>query len=75
MMVSSGTSANPFAELYGAILGRAEVASVKVSVFFPHSREPSGKAMELSVHKDATIEEVVSFSLWTYWEEGWPKTG
>ena len=27
--------------------------------------------MELNVRKDATIEEVLGFALWTYWDEGW----
>lgn len=30
-----------------------------------------GKAMDLNVRKDATVEEVIGFSLWTYWKEGW----
>lgn len=27
--------------------------------------------MELNVRKDASVEEVVGFALWTYWEEEW----
>lgn len=27
--------------------------------------------MDLSVRKDATVEEVLGFALWNYWEEGW----
>lgn len=27
--------------------------------------------MTLSVRRDATVEEVIGFALWTYWEEGW----
>jgi target of rapamycin complex 2 subunit MAPKAP1 len=27
--------------------------------------------MELSVRKDASVEEVLGFALWTYWEEEW----
>lgn len=42
-----------------------------VQVFFPHARKPAGQPMKLNVRKDATVEEVVGFSLWTYWEEGW----
>ncbi|THG97313.1 hypothetical protein EW026_g4661 [Hermanssonia centrifuga] len=65
------TSENPFTELYSAISGRSEPGSMAVRVFFPNAREPSGKVMELSVRKDATMEEVLGFALWTYWEEGW----
>lgn len=27
--------------------------------------------MDLNVRKDATVEEVIGFALWNYWEEGW----
>lgn len=42
-----------------------------VKVFFPHAHEPKGNVMTLSVRRDATVEEVIGFALWTYWEEGW----
>ena len=42
-----------------------------VKVFFPHAYEPRGKVMSLSVRRDATVEEVIGFALWSYWEEGW----
>lgn len=43
-----------------------------VSVFFPFAQKQfSVKAMELNVRKDATVEEVLGFGLWSYWEEGW----
>ncbi|KAI0341512.1 hypothetical protein BDW22DRAFT_1377629 [Trametopsis cervina] len=65
------TTENPFSELYSAISGRAEADSMNVQVFFPHAKKPAGEAMQLHVRKDATIEEVLGFALWTYWEEGW----
>lgn len=71
MLVSSGGSSNPFAEMYAAISGRGESASTNVQVYFPHARRPAGKAMNLNVRKDATVEEVVGFALWSYWEEQW----
>lgn len=71
MLASTGGSANPFNELYGAISGRGESASMDVKVFFPHAYEPRGKVMTLSVRRDATVEEVIGFALWSYWEEGW----
>jgi hypothetical protein len=70
IMASSG-STNPFAELYAAVSGKGEVASINVEVFFPHATESSGTAMTLNVKKDATVEEVIGFALWTYWEEKW----
>ncbi|KIK93169.1 hypothetical protein PAXRUDRAFT_829224 [Paxillus rubicundulus Ve08.2h10] len=71
VLASTGGSANPFSELYGAISGRGESASMDVKVFFPHARQPTGKAMILNVRRDATVEEVIGFSLWSFWEEGW----
>jgi hypothetical protein len=71
MLDSTGPSTNPFAEMYAGISGRGEGASsMTVLVFFPHA-DNRDKAMELNVKKDATMEEVVGFALWTYWEERW----
>ncbi|EJD01500.1 SIN1-domain-containing protein [Fomitiporia mediterranea MF3/22] len=70
-LAASDTSSNPFTELYALISGRAEVASMEVTVFFPHATKPANKPLKLTVRKDATIEEVIGFSLWSYWEEGW----
>ncbi|KAF7291898.1 hypothetical protein MIND_01215100 [Mycena indigotica] len=71
MLVSSGEITNPFAELYATVSGRGEGAQTSVQVYFPSARAPRGQAMDLSVRKDATVEEVIGFALWTYWEEGW----
>ncbi|KAF7359268.1 hypothetical protein MSAN_01269200 [Mycena sanguinolenta] len=71
LLVSSGESTNPFAELYAAVSGRGEGASINVQVYFPSARTPKGQAMDLNVRKDSTVEEVIGFALWTYWEEGW----
>ncbi|KAJ7201648.1 stress-activated map kinase interacting protein 1-domain-containing protein [Mycena pura] len=71
LLVSSGESTNPFAELYAAVSGRGEGASTNVQVYFPSARAPKGQAMDLNVRRDSTVEEVIGFALWTYWEEGW----
>lgn len=68
---STNSSSNPFTELYSAISGRSEGDNMMVTVFFPQAREPSNRPMELNVRKDATVEEVLGFALWSYWEEGW----
>ncbi|KAH8118678.1 SIN1-domain-containing protein [Phellopilus nigrolimitatus] len=70
-LASSNTSSNPFTELYALISGRAEVTTMDVVVFFPHAQKPVNKPLKLTVRKDATVEEVIGFSLWSYWEEGW----
>ncbi|KAL4259349.1 SIN1 family protein [Pleurotus pulmonarius] len=70
MLASTAGSTNPFAELYAAISGRAETSSITLQVFFPHSHQPD-KPMQLVVRKDASVEEVIGFALWSYWEDGW----
>lgn len=72
MMAASNTT-NPFSDLYSAISGRgvSPSASMTATVFFPFAREPAGKPMALSVRRDATVEEVLGFALWSYWEAGW----
>lgn len=71
MLASTSSSTNPFTEFYAAISGRAETDSTTVSVFFPRAKKPLGQVMELSVRKDASVEEVLGYALWYYWEEGW----
>jgi len=72
MMAASNTT-NPFSDLYSAISGRgvSPPASMVVTVFFPFAREPAGEPMRLSVRKDASVEEVLGFGMWSYWEAGW----
>ena len=68
---SNSSASNPFAELYSAVSGRAESESMIVRVFFPMARKPENQALDLNVRKDATVEEVLGFALFTYWEDGW----
>jgi hypothetical protein len=68
--LAAGTTTNPFSELYSAISGRGAAAAAAVIVFFPGSATPT-RAMELSVRRDATVEEVLGFALWTYWQDKW----
>ncbi|KXN81704.1 Stress-activated map kinase-interacting protein 1 [Leucoagaricus sp. SymC.cos] len=70
-MLNGGKSSNPFTEIYASVSGRSAPTSTIVSVYFPHAKQPSGKPMELTISRDATVEEVIGFALWTYWEEGW----
>ncbi|KZT68929.1 SIN1-domain-containing protein [Daedalea quercina L-15889] len=73
MLADTGgtASTNPFTELYSAIAARSDSDSMAVNVYFPHAREPAGRPLQLNVRKDATVEEVLGFALWCYWEEGW----
>lgn len=74
MLAATSSSSNPFTEFYAAISGRAETDSSSVAVFFPRAKKPSGKVMDLNVRKDASVEEVLGYALWNYWEEGWLPT-
>lgn len=67
--LASSSSVNPFTEMYVAISGRGAAASTKLQVFFPHAEQRRG--LELTVRSDATVEEVIGFALWSYWEERW----
>lgn len=71
MLALSTGSTNPFSELYASISGRGQVVSSTINVYFPHATAPAGKPMTLNIRKDATVEEVIGYALWNYWEEGW----
>ncbi|KAF8531338.1 stress-activated map kinase interacting protein 1-domain-containing protein [Gautieria morchelliformis] len=68
ILASSASSIeNPFSELYSLISARSGALALQIT--YPFSEEPQ-KAWTLKVRADATVEEVVGFALWTYWEEG-----
>jgi target of rapamycin complex 2 subunit MAPKAP1 len=71
MLASSSDAANPFADVYAGVSGLGESASITLKIFFPHARKPVGKPLKVIVRKDATVEEVIGFSLFKYWEEDW----
>lgn len=71
MLAQEDSSSNPFAELYAAISGRGQSDSMTIPVYFPHAAKPRGKPLELCIRRDATVEEVIGFALYTYWKEGW----
>lgn len=61
--------ANPFASLYATVAAPPTVPSLALEIFFPDSDDPS-EPIDVSVRKDATVEEVTGHGLWKYWEEG-----
>ena len=64
---STSTSSNPFSTLYAALSSKATDA-LKLSIYFPHSAEPSKKIV-LNVKRDLSVEEVIGVGLLSYWEE------
>ncbi|GJJ10541.1 hypothetical protein Clacol_004768 [Clathrus columnatus] len=57
---------NPFSELYSLISSRSNPLRIPIIYPFSDHKDP----VTLEVRSDATIEEVIGFALWTYWEEG-----
>lgn len=68
LVAQAAVTDNPFTELYGAIAGRGDVPSMTLEIYFPESSKPFS-ATKITVRKDATVEEVIGFGLWTYWEQ------
>jgi hypothetical protein len=73
-LISSQTesSDNPYSSLYASVAARRGVDSYTLTVFFPFAKAPhSVEPIELSVHRDSSVEECIGFGLWKYWESGW----
>lgn len=69
LAAQSSSHDNPFSELYASVAAKGSV-SYSLSVYFPRSKTPL-KPLELVVQPDASVEEVIGYALWTYWEEKW----
>ncbi|KIM24063.1 hypothetical protein M408DRAFT_331981 [Serendipita vermifera MAFF 305830] len=68
LVAQAAVTDNPFTELYGAIAGRGDAPSITLNIFFPESKKPFS-ATKLTARKDATVEEIIGFGLWTYCEQ------
>jgi len=68
LVAQAAVTDNPFTELYGAIAGRGDAPSLTLNIFFPESKKPFSP-VKVTVRKDATVEEVIGFGLWTYCEQ------
>jgi hypothetical protein len=69
LAAQSSSADNPFSELYASVAARGQ-DTYSLCVYFPHSKTPN-KPMELTTQRDASVEEIIGFSLWNYWEERW----
>jgi hypothetical protein len=65
----TASSQNPFASLYASVSAPLSVPSLSIDLYYPHSDEPTDP-ITVKVRKDASVEEVIGFGLWKYWEEG-----
>ncbi|KAA1112467.1 hypothetical protein PGTUg99_014862 [Puccinia graminis f. sp. tritici] len=71
---ASSSGDNPFRCFY-ALLASKERNALKISLYYPFSKEPS-KPIKSSMKADVCVEEVVGFALWNYVEENRePKLG
>ncbi|KAG9303390.1 hypothetical protein G9A89_013716 [Geosiphon pyriformis] len=61
-------SRNPFSEDYSFFAGKGELNPMKLKIFFPFSSEPL-RPLVLTVKREATVEEVIGYALYQYWEE------
>jgi hypothetical protein len=69
LAAQSSSPDNPFSELYASVAARGQ-DTYTLCVYFPNSKTPN-KPMELTTQRDASVEEIIGFSLWNYWEERW----
>jgi hypothetical protein len=60
---------NPYGALYALVAAPPSAPSLDLELFFPHSEQPS-VPLQVTVRKDATVEEVTGHGLFRYWEEG-----
>ena len=75
------SSDNPFTHLYAAIAGRIDGANApyEVQVYY-HVVSPKTSSSEgckyrrepkvIRVRQDSSVEEVIGYALWCYWDEG-----
>jgi hypothetical protein len=59
---------NPFAKDFSFVSGKGEATPIQLKVYFPNSQKPK-QPLNLVVKRDATVEEVIGFALFSYVEE------
>ncbi|CAG8570556.1 10827_t:CDS:10, partial [Paraglomus occultum] len=59
---------NPFAENYSYYSGKGDLKPIKLQIYLPFSTEPK-RPLNVVVKSDATVEKVIGYCLYQYWEE------
>ncbi|RKO94474.1 stress-activated map kinase interacting protein 1-domain-containing protein [Blyttiomyces helicus] len=59
---------NPFALDYSFFSGKGDSDAIRLKIFFPMSENPS-EPLLISVKRDATVEEVVGYAMYEYFNE------
>ncbi|KAJ6480092.1 hypothetical protein DFH09DRAFT_427446 [Mycena vulgaris] len=69
-VVTSLQIPNPFAaEAQWEAIGSS--SSLTIQVYFPHTENPTGQLLALSLPANSTVEDAIALALWTYWERRW----
>ncbi|KAJ1551154.1 hypothetical protein HK405_015076, partial [Cladochytrium tenue] len=66
LLQSPQPSANPFATEFGFFTGRGDPNPMRMRIFFPHATAPL-KPLLIEVRRDATVEEVIGYTLYEYY--------
>ncbi|KAI8999440.1 stress-activated map kinase interacting protein 1-domain-containing protein [Gaertneriomyces semiglobifer] len=69
MLLEQSRSNNPFGKDYSYYSGKGDSDPIQLLIYMPISDEPE-IPLEVSVMKDATVEEVMGYALFEYWNEG-----
>ncbi|RIA85683.1 stress-activated map kinase interacting protein 1-domain-containing protein [Glomus cerebriforme] len=59
---------NPFVEEYSFFAGKGDLNPLTLKIFLPFSTKPS-PPLVVVVKRDATVEEVIGYTLYQYWDE------
>ncbi|CAH1759309.1 22504_t:CDS:2 [Entrophospora sp. SA101] len=59
---------NPFREKYSFFAGKGDLNPIKLKLYLPFCKEPT-KPLVLIVKRDASVEEVIGYTLYQYWDE------
>ncbi|CAG8810838.1 5350_t:CDS:2, partial [Dentiscutata erythropus] len=59
---------NPFAEEYSFFAGKGDLNPITRKIYLPFSAEPT-KPMSVIVKRDASVEEIIGYTLYQYWDE------
>jgi hypothetical protein len=69
--MATARSPNPFGAAAAAAQAGPSSGTLTIQVYFPHVVQPCGQCLDLTVHSNARVEDVVGLALWTYWEKRW----
>lgn len=67
-LLTSGQSENAFGKDYSFVCGKGVPNPIHLKIFFPSSQDPK-KPLPVIVKRDATVEQVIGYSLYVYIEE------